>query len=88
MESRATTIAKNLAIGMVFTAGALGGAWVLAHSFLAVYYMWIVFVAFQVLLYVMALAVFLLVFILAVGAIYSAITAVTAIFRRKKNDDE
>jgi len=88
MESKATTIAKNLALAMVFTAGVYGGSWVLENSFLHVYFLWIQTVGLQVVLFALTLALLASMFTLAVAAIGSVITMVKAIFRRKKNDDE
>lgn len=88
MATRATNIAKNLALAMVFSAGVVGGGWALQHTFLAVYFAWIVSVSFQVLLFAMALAVIGLVFLFAVGAVNSVLEMVMAIFRKKKNDDD
>lgn len=88
MATRATEIAKNLALAMVFTGAVMGGIGLLNHTFLSVYFAWIVTVGFQVLLFALVLAILALMFVFAVAALNSFIVMVKAIFRRNKNDDQ
>lgn len=88
MASRATNIAKNLALAMVFGAGVLLGGWALQNTFLAVYFAWIVSVSYQILIFALALAVVGLMLLFAVGAVNALILMVMAIFRKNKTDDD